>query len=54
MRIACLSFELPPGWQDRLDAASKIELGFPHDYLRQDSIRDLIHAGTWNQIECTW
>ncbi len=52
--MACLSFELPPEWQEKLDAASRIELGFPHDFLRRDFIRDIIYAGTWNQIECTW
>ena len=52
--MACVLFELPPEWQEKLDAVSRIELGFPHDFLKQDFIRDLIHGGTWNQIECTW
>jgi len=33
--LACLDFELPPEHRQRLDEASRIELGFPHDFLRQ-------------------
>jgi hypothetical protein len=49
--MPCLSFELPPEWHERL-AAGKIESGFRHDFLRQDFVRDIVYAGTWNQIEC--
>jgi len=33
--LGCLEFELAPEDVARLDAVSKIELGFPHDFLRQ-------------------
>ena len=32
----------------RLDEASAIELGFPHDFLALDSIRDLVYGGTFD------
>lgn len=35
----------------RLDEASRIELGFPHDFLSQDHIRDLIFGGTFDRID---
>jgi aryl-alcohol dehydrogenase-like predicted oxidoreductase len=33
--LGCLEFELEPEHKQRLDEASKIQLGFPHDFLRQ-------------------
>jgi len=29
----------------RLDEMSRIELGFPHDYLKSDPIRGIVHGG---------
>jgi diketogulonate reductase-like aldo/keto reductase len=31
--LGCLEFTLGPEQLERLDAASKVELGFPHDFL---------------------
>jgi aryl-alcohol dehydrogenase-like predicted oxidoreductase len=33
--LGCLEFSLPPEVKQRLDDASKIELGFPHEFLQQ-------------------
>ncbi|MBW1883055.1 MAG: aldo/keto reductase [Deltaproteobacteria bacterium] len=33
--LGCLEFELEAAQKERLDEASHIELGFPHDFLRQ-------------------
>jgi aryl-alcohol dehydrogenase-like predicted oxidoreductase len=33
--LGCLDFELEPAQRKRLDDASRIELGFPHDFLRE-------------------
>ena len=33
--LGCLEFELSPEDVARLDAVSRIELGFPHDFLQQ-------------------
>ena len=35
----------------RLDAASAIDLGFPHDFLSDERIRDVIYGGTYDQID---
>lgn len=35
----------------RLDEASRIELGFPHDFLASDQIRDIIFGGTQGSID---
>ena len=37
--LGCLEFELAPEDVARLDAVSKIELGFPHDFLQQFATR---------------
>jgi hypothetical protein len=31
-----------------LNEVSKIELGFPHDFLTSDFIRNIIYGGTYN------
>lgn len=33
--LGCLEFELEPAQRQRLDEVSRIELGFPHDFLRE-------------------
>ncbi len=33
--LGCLDFTLEPAQRERLDQASRIELGFPHDFLQQ-------------------
>jgi aryl-alcohol dehydrogenase-like predicted oxidoreductase len=33
----------------QLDAASKVDLGFPHDFL--DGVRDVVYGGTYDQID---
>jgi aryl-alcohol dehydrogenase-like predicted oxidoreductase len=35
----------------RLDEASAIELGFPHDFLQSENIRDLVYGGTFDRID---
>jgi diketogulonate reductase-like aldo/keto reductase len=44
--LGCLDFELPDEEMIRLDEASAIELGFPHDFLRSESIRKLVSGET--------
>ncbi len=34
-----------------LDEASKIELGFPHDFLGSEQIRDIVYGGTQGLID---
>ena len=35
----------------RLDEASTIEPGFPHDFLESDFVRNLMYSGQWDRIE---
>ncbi len=35
----------------RLDEASRIELGFPHDFLRSDGVRDIIRSKVRDRID---
>jgi hypothetical protein len=35
----------------QLDEVSKIELGFPHDFLASDEIKAIVFAGTFDQID---
>lgn len=44
--LRCLDFELSAEHVQRLDAASKIELGFPHDFLRGEMVQNLVYGGT--------
>ncbi len=42
--LAALDVNLTPGQRERLETASRIRLGFPHDFLRNDFIRRLVHG----------
>jgi aryl-alcohol dehydrogenase-like predicted oxidoreductase len=49
--LACVDVKLAPAQIDRLDAASKIELGFPMDMLAKDMPRSLSSGGMRDQID---
>jgi aryl-alcohol dehydrogenase-like predicted oxidoreductase len=52
--LACLDLKLSAGQVGRLDAASHIELGFPHDFYTRDMVKSLVYGGTWDLIDaCT-
>lgn len=42
--LGCLDFELSEAHLSRLDEVSRIELGFPHDFLGQDYIQDIVYG----------
>ncbi len=48
--LAALDFTLAPEQLQRLDEASKIELGFPHDFLHGEEVRNLVTGGTFHQV----
>jgi aryl-alcohol dehydrogenase-like predicted oxidoreductase len=48
--LACLESELSDEQLRRLNEISKIELGFPHDFLKSEMIRDIIYGGTYSSI----
>jgi aryl-alcohol dehydrogenase-like predicted oxidoreductase len=49
--LACLDFLLPGEIMQKLDEASRIELGFPHDFLTRPSVSDYLHGGTLPLIQ---
>jgi aryl-alcohol dehydrogenase-like predicted oxidoreductase len=49
--LGCLDFVLTAEQMQRLSAASKIELGFPHDFLASDEVRDLVTGGIDGKLD---
>jgi aryl-alcohol dehydrogenase-like predicted oxidoreductase len=49
--LACLDVSLSSEHLRLLDEVSKIELGFPHDFLQNDTIRDRLFGGTFSAID---
>ena len=47
----CLEFSLTGEQTERLDEVSRIELGFPHDFLASDPIRDIVYGGIFDKID---
>ena len=48
--LGCLDFELAPEQMDRLSQASAIELGFPHEFLSQPYIRQIVYGDTEDRM----
>lgn len=49
--IAALDVTLSADHLQRLELASAIELGFPHDFLQEDGVRNLVFGGTDGLID---
>jgi len=49
--LAALDHPLSPDQMARLDQASHIDRGFPHDFLASEGVRNLVTGGTYNQID---
>lgn len=49
--LACVGGKLTPAHIERLDAVSRIEMGFPHDLFATDMVRSLNRGGMWDQID---
>ncbi|MGE5445925.1 MAG: aldo/keto reductase [Ignavibacteriales bacterium] len=49
--LSCLDFELTQKQLQRLDEKSKIEPGFPHDFLVSEPIQDIVYGGTLSLID---
>ncbi|HEV2178517.1 MAG TPA: aldo/keto reductase [Terriglobia bacterium] len=49
--LACLNFMLPDEHVLRLDNISRIELGFPHDFLANDTVRNFVFGGMFDAID---
>lgn len=49
--LGALQFALSSEHLKQLDEASKIELGFPHDFLQRDTVRGFVYGGTRDLID---
>ena len=49
--LGCLSFEIPEKQINRLNEVSKIDLGFPHDFLNLDMVKDVTTGGMYDKID---
>jgi aryl-alcohol dehydrogenase-like predicted oxidoreductase len=49
--LKCLEVSLSPEHLQRLDRASQIERGFPHDFLDSDMIHERLFGGTYESID---
>ena len=49
--LGCLNFEIPEEQMDRLNEVSKIDLGFPHDFLKTDMVKDVTTGGMYDSID---
>jgi aryl-alcohol dehydrogenase-like predicted oxidoreductase len=49
--LGCLDFELSPNHMNRLDEISKIQLGFPHDFIESESGKLLAYGNKFPFID---
>jgi len=49
--LAAVDLQIPPVQLDRLDTSSRVDLGFPHDFLRGDMVRGLLHGNIAHLID---
>jgi aryl-alcohol dehydrogenase-like predicted oxidoreductase len=49
--LGALDLALAPEVRARLDDASAITLGFPHDFLRWDAVRQMVYGGAYDAID---
>jgi diketogulonate reductase-like aldo/keto reductase len=50
--LGALEFELSTEQRGRLDEASRIELGFPHDFFTSETVRGFTDGGMFDRIDC--
>jgi aryl-alcohol dehydrogenase-like predicted oxidoreductase len=49
--LGALNIHLNDAQLAKLDEVSRIDLGFPHNFLAEDYIRDLVYGGTFDRID---
>jgi aryl-alcohol dehydrogenase-like predicted oxidoreductase len=49
--LGCLEWQLTAEQVQRLAEVSAIDLGFPHEFLREDYIKELVFGNKWPQID---
>ena len=50
--LACTEYNLSQEHFDRLSEVSKIDLGFPHDFLRRPLMDEIVYGGKLAEVEC--
>jgi hypothetical protein len=48
--LRCLDIELTAGHLERLGQASRVNLGFPHDFIASPAILDQVHGNTYPRL----
>ena len=48
--LGALDIELSDDHMETLNEVSNIDLGFPHDFLQEDGIRNVVYGGTYDNI----
>jgi aryl-alcohol dehydrogenase-like predicted oxidoreductase len=49
--LGCLDFQLTRDQMQRLSEISRIDLGFPQQFINSDEIRELVFGGTYSKID---
>jgi aryl-alcohol dehydrogenase-like predicted oxidoreductase len=49
--MGCLEVSLSPDQLTLLNEVSKIQLGFPHDFLQSEGVKDILYGGFYDKIE---
>ena len=49
--LDCLNFDLTNEQMSKLNEISKIDLGFPHDFLKSDVVKEVVFGGTKDSID---
>jgi hypothetical protein len=49
--LACLDLKLDGAQLKRLDSASHVELGFPHDFYDRDMVKGLLYGGLRDKLD---
>ncbi|MEA5460235.1 aldo/keto reductase [Arcicella sp. LKC2W] len=49
--LGCVNFKLSTEQIIKLDEVSKFDLGFPHDFLASDNVKNILSGDTWEKLE---
>ncbi|MEM7552181.1 MAG: aldo/keto reductase [Bacteroidota bacterium] len=49
--LGCIDFKIPEDKLAELKQVSAIEMGFPHDFLTNNNVRNIIYGGTFDSLD---
>jgi aryl-alcohol dehydrogenase-like predicted oxidoreductase len=52
--LAAIDVTLDDRQAARLDEISRVDLGFPHEFLRLESIKRIVYGDRWQQVDDPW